>query len=181
MKKTICLLIAILLFVIITGCGGNADAETGSSDAPNTEKSLEFQICENVDDVDFSKYVQRYGLVGGREYYGTGYYPTMDENGQQIDPEKCVIYTVTSYPDYADNTRCITGITITDPDVTVYGLSIDSPEETIKSVMKSNGFELVDTGSQYSVSFGKDDVTFVFSEGRISIIAKVTNKNNIVF
>ena len=76
--------------------------------------NLEFWIGENVDEVDFSGFQEKYGLFGGREYYGTDYVPTFDEDGMTIDPEHCVIYTVTSYPDYSSNEQHITGITITD-------------------------------------------------------------------
>ena len=64
--------------------------------------NLEFWIAQNVDNVDWSKYQEKYGIMGGREFYGTGYTLTLDESGQQVDPEHCVIYTVTSYPDYSD-------------------------------------------------------------------------------
>ena len=82
---------------------------------PPKDTNLEFWIAENVDKVDFSNYQEKFGLMGGREYYGTGYLPSTNENGEQIDPEACVVYTVTSYPDHISNKKYITRITITDP------------------------------------------------------------------
>jgi len=82
--------------------------------------NLEFWIAENVDDVDFLNYQMKYGMMGGKMYYGTGYVPTLDEYNQQVDPEQCVIYTVTSYPDYVNKTQHITRIEITDHSSSVH-------------------------------------------------------------
>lgn len=143
------------------------------------ETNLEFWIAENVNDFDFSSYQQRYGLFGGYEYYGTGYVPTLDENGQQVDPEHCVIYTVTNYPDYSINSRHITRITITDPAVTVYGLSLSSTHEEIKSIMTSGGFTVTESGRAIRAEKGK--IRFTFSGDSIIINAEVTNRLGIIY
>ena len=70
MKKTIVSLTALLLLFTLIGC---------SAIPEKPETDLEFWIAENVDDVDFSGRQERYGLMGGREYYGSGYVPTTDE------------------------------------------------------------------------------------------------------
>ena len=84
----------------------------------------------------------KYGMFGGNMYYGTGYVPTLDENEQQVDPEHCVIYTVTSYPDYMNKAQHITRIEITDPEIELYGLSINSSKEDIKAI-KEFGFNSI--------------------------------------
>ena len=48
---------------------------------PELNTNLEFWIAESVDSVDFSKLQEKYGMLGCREYYGTGYVPTIDEEG----------------------------------------------------------------------------------------------------
>ena len=107
---------------------------------PSPETNLEFWICDNVNDFDFSEYQPRFGLMGGREYYGKGYQPSVGENGEQIDPAHCVIYTVTAYPDYASASSHITRITITDPNVRIWGLTVDASSTDIMTVMEQNGF-----------------------------------------
>ena len=65
------------MLISLVGCSPNKLAKP--------ETNLEFWIAENVDDVDFSKYQEkyRYGFMGsGRQYYGTGYTPATDENGR---------------------------------------------------------------------------------------------------
>lgn len=153
MKKVVILLLSVLLILSFVGCSNNK--------RDKYDTNLEFWICDNVDNFDFSDYQPRYGLMGGKEYYGSGYTPTLDENDQQVDPEHCVIYTITSYPDYSSSKAHITGISITDPDVKIYGLTLNSSDEDIKSTMKSNGFKLKE---EYPNSRG-----FRYSKGKISI------------
>ena len=173
MKKAVALIIMVIS-LLITGCQWN-------SGLSEPESNLEFWIGENVDEVDFSQYQEKYGLMGGREYYGTGYVPTLDEEGQQLDPEYYVVYTITSYPDYASKTKHITGITITDPSIKIYGLSINSSKEDIKLIMGTNeGFEIEEVGEDTLIA-RKGDYTFCFSSKAITIRVEVTNKMGIVF
>ena len=79
---------------------------------PYPKTNLEYWIADSVDRMDFATHQEKFGLMGGREFYGKGYMPTEGENGEQTDPEHCVIYTVTSYPDYISNKRCVTQIYI---------------------------------------------------------------------
>jgi hypothetical protein len=117
--------------------------------------------------------------MGGWEYYGTGYVPTLDENGQQADPEHCVIYTVTNYPDYSSNSLCVTRITITDPTVKVYGLSMTSTHEEIRSNMTAEGFTVTESGTALRAEKGK--IRFTFSMDAIIVSAEVTNLFGIIY
>lgn len=168
MKKLLLILLPIIL--LLPSC---------SPRLSEPEHDLEFWITEDVDDFDFSSYQPKYGIMGGREYYGTGYSPTLDENGQQIDPEHCVVYTVTNYPDYSTNSRHVTRIEITDPAVTVYGLSLSSSAEEIRATMTAEGFTV--TGSDTALRAERDNFLFTFSKDKITIRAEVTNHFGIVY
>ena len=145
---------------------------------PNT--NLEFWIAENVDGVDFSGLQEKYGMIGGREYYGTGYVPTTDEDGQQADPEHCVIYTVTSYPDYSDNAQHITGIYITDPNVEFYGITLNCSMEEFTELIRMQGYEITESGDNFvKAQMGKVWITFTAEWIRIGV--EVTNDQGIVF
>lgn len=168
MKKLIILLISTIL--LLSSC---------TSHPIEPEHDLEFWITQNVDDFDFSSHQSKYGIFGGWEYYGTGYVPTLDENGQQVDPEHCVIYTVTNYPDYSSNSLCITRITITDPAVKVYGLSMTSTHEDIRSTMTAEGFTVTEFGTALKAE--KDNLRFMFSKDAITISAEVTNLFGIIY
>ena len=168
MKKLIPILLSIIL--LLPSC---------SSRLSEPEHDLEFWIAEDVNDFDFSSYQPKYGIMGGREYYGTGYVPTLGEDGQQIDPEHCVIYTVTNYPDYSSNSLCITRITVTDPAVTLYGLSLASTPEEIRSTMTAQGFTVTESGT--AIKAEKDNLRFTFSKDSISVSAEVTNHFGIIY
>ena len=145
-----------------------------------TTTSLEFWIAENVDNVDFSKLQEKYGLFGGREFYGTGYVPTTDENGQQVDPEHCVIYTVTSYPDYSDKEQHITGIYITDPNVEFYGITLGCTFEEFAELIQLQGFAIAESNENVvSARYGKVWITFTTEWIRIGV--EVTNNQGIIF
>lgn len=142
--------------------------------------TLEFWISENVDSVDFSEYQEKSGMLGGHEYYGKGYAPTVDEYGQQVDPEHCVRYTVTSYPDYSDKEQHVTGIYITDPQISFYGISLDTSFEDFERLIKNQGFEITDSNENYrTASKGKYSITI--TKEHIVIRVHVENRYGIVF
>ena len=165
----------VILFLLCVTCGVIAFANR-PPERPDTD--LEFWICDNVDDFDFSGYLPRFGLMGGREYYGTGYSPETDENGQQTDLEHCVIYTVTAYPDYSSGQSHITGITVTDPAVTVWGLTTESSHAEIEAVMQNNGYKRLTTGG---ITYRKGKITVRFTEDIITIRAEITNRLGLQF
>ena len=173
MKKLLSIMLCAIVLITLVGYGSNR--------LKKPETNLEFWIAENVDNVDFSNYQMKYGMFGGNMYYGTGYVPTLDENEQQIDPVHCVIYTVTSYPDYINKSQHITRIEITDPKIKLYGLSINSSNEDIKRVMEEQGFKV--TEGEYGITAEKGKFTFSFNKhsNYISISAKVSNKLGIMF
>ena len=177
MKRTLSLVLAIItLLLCLVGCN-NDDIDDFSQPPSN----LEFWIAENVDDVDFSKYQIKYGMMGGTEYYGTGYVPTIDEEGQQVDPEHCVLFTVTSYPDYSSKSQHITYISITDPAIEVFGLTINSTQEEILYQMEEkSGYAIEELGGNTLVA-RKGDYTFSFSPNKITIRVNVTNKEGIIY
>ncbi len=146
---------------------------------PEFYSNLEFWIAENVDNVDFSAYQEKYGMFGGRQYYGKGYMPTVDQDGQ-VDPEHCVIYTVTSYPDYADKAQHITCIEITDPKITVCGITVNSSFEEFEHIVLAYGMELEETNGNYRMARqGKFSISI--DGERITLRVEVENRDGIIF
>ncbi len=178
MKKSKKVLFFVLVFVFAIAVIGIFVFVNRKPNPPAT--NLEFWIGENVDNFDFSGYQEKYGLFGGREYYGTCYVPTQDEGGMQIDPEHCVIYTVTSYPDYSSGTSHITGIYITDPTIEFYGISLNSSFEDFEHFIKKQGFQITGTNANHrTAEKGKYSVTFTKDYIRINV--KVSNIFGIQF
>lgn len=168
--KKILLMLLIVFSIFTIGC---------NTKLPNPNTNLEYWICDNVDNVNWENHQEKYGLFGGSEYYGLGYTPTIGKDNEQIDPEYCVIYTVTKYPDYSSKNSHITRIVITDPNIEFYGISLNSSFEEIKDVMKDIGFEIEENESIIRAS--KDKFLFKFTNTRIIISVGVTNKLGIIF
>jgi len=189
MRRLSALFLILLIIISICACNNSqfphdtsrqtqddGGSRTGSEEIPQPDTKLEFWIGENVDDFNFSSYQEKYGMFGGREYYGTGYVPTTDENGEQTDPQCCVIYTVTSYPDYSDKEQHITGIYITDPSIEFYGISLNSTFEEFEELIKAQGYQITDSNENHrTASKGKFSITI--TKEWIKIRVEVENKN----
>ena len=145
---------------------------------PNPHTYLEFWIVERVKKGDFKDCSPKYGMFGGDQYYGSEYIPEITEGNMQIDPEYCVIYTVTAYPDYMFNNRFVTGIYITDPKIEIYGLTINSSKVDIIKTLKKKGF-IIKEGNGVIAKRGK--FTINFYDNSISIRAEKSNIMGIQF
>lgn len=118
--------------------------------------------------------------MGGNEYLDSRYEAvvTEDEEGYKTysAPAVSVVYTTTGYPDYSSTTSCVIRIVVTDPKITVYGLTMNSETYDIQKTMRSYKFK-----QNSDSSFSKNNCTIRFEEDRIYLGAVVTNVNCIVF
>ena len=92
-------------------------------------------------------------------------------------------YTVTAWPDYADGGAYVTTISITDPAVSVYGLTVSSSPDEFKRVFASMGYE-VKTSGEGSVSAERDGFIFTLDledAPEVRVLALVTNREGIMF
>lgn len=158
--------------------------------APEPEDTtLEFWITENVKNVDFSQHNEIYGWMGAREFYGKGYSSTKDEDGNDVKPEHYVTYLITAYPDYADGGEYVTRIDITDPSVSMYGLTVNSTIEEYDAVFRKMGYviSVEERGVNMIFTATRAGITFELcirhdgSSRMLTIRAEVTNREGIVF
>ena len=151
----------------------------GSVEIENT--GLEYLITEKVDAGDFDGCDEISGWFGAREFLGKGYKAKTDENGMTHRPDVFVSYIITMYPDYSYGAQCVTGMCITDPKVTVFGLNCSSGIAEFDSKLESEGFTIEHTASSSTHQARKDDVLIFYGDGEITIKAEVSNVNGIVF
>lgn len=149
---------------------------------------LEFQITENVENTDFSQYKSVSGWMGAKEYYGKGYSPVTDSEGNETKPEYYVTYLVSAYPDYADGGQYITRIEITDPTVLVHGITVESPFEEFEAVFKAMDYETYISEHSSHVQYNaksKDGISYTLyvssDTKKLTIQADVTNREGIQF
>ena len=190
------------VFVIKIGSGTKEDipqkaldvlTETGNTVSGEMPKntSLEFWITEDVKDQDWTGHDEIYGWMGAREFLGSGYKKNEDPTGANQHPDHYVSYVITAWPDYADGGEFVTDITVTDPDVKVYGLTIASTYEEFDAVFEPLGYELswsdgaIETrvatknGITFRLTRAVEDNPNVVPIFRIS--AEVTNREGIVY
>lgn len=149
-------------------------------DVTGPTTKLEFWVADSVEGVDLSKFQEKYGSFGSTMYYGSGYVPATDENGRQVDPEHCVIYIVTSYPDYSSKEQHVTGIEITDPNVEFYGITLRSSIPDVMELLRQQGFEISEYGEEW-VFARKGSVWINFYAEYIYIGVEVTNDTGMIF
>ena len=155
------------------------------------DTTLEFWITEDVKDRDWYEHDEIYGWMGAREFLGSAYEKNADTDGSDQHPEHYVSYVITAWPDYADGGEFVTDITVTDPAVKVYGLTIASTFEDFDAVFEPLGYELSwAEGTIKTRVATKDGITFRLTRAvddnpnvapQIRISAVVTNREGIVF
>lgn len=198
MKKLFVLIIAALICLPLAACrsGNDKAAQIALEEALKTETDLEFFILDDVIDADFSGFQEIYGWFGAREYAPKRYgIPNASSDLQQI-PEQCVRYLVSAWPDHADGGAFVTDITVTDPKVRVFGLTIESTAEEFIEKCKLLGYKKVDKPDEWdqagvnSIEFAcvksNDGKYYIILEktaerSSIRIMAPVGNRDNIIF
>ena len=101
------------------------------------DTNLEFWITQRVtfNDLEDKGCTYLPGWMGADEYLDSRY--EADTSGEMaVAPEIHVTYLVSGYPDTIDD-RAITHIEITDPTITVYGLTINSTDNEITNRVAS--------------------------------------------
>ena len=106
--------------------------------------NLEYWLLESPYNKNWTELPNGYWMEDfyGKSYLAEGYEPIVDENGNLTAPEHCVIYDTGNYPLIDTGVKRITSIRITDPQIYVFGLTINSTREEIDEVMTKNGFEV---------------------------------------
>ena len=190
-------------FDVLIETGNYSVSDVGGVDGPSNvtvtpsvgempeNTSLEFWITEDVKDRDWTGHDEIYGWMGAREFLGSGYKKNEDPTGSNQHPEHYVSYVITAWPDYADGGEFVTDITVTDPAVMVYGLTIESTYEEFDAVFEQLGYELSwSEGAIKTRVATKDGITFRLTRAvednsdvvpQIRISAEVTNREGIVF
>ena len=143
------------------------------------DTNLEFWITQRVNGIDLEEKGCTYlpGWFGASEYLDSRY-DAFDDGSMLTAPEIHVTYLLTGYPDTIDD-RAITSIEITDPSITVYGLTLNSTGEEIKNRMIGVA-DLISTENQNTL-FKIRNCSFSFANERILIQVPVTNKSGVVY
>lgn len=198
-----CCLLILLLVILLPGCGGKSQRSTPSEPNDNATEielppdlaaffkeneieGLEFWILQNVTEYDFSDYTRDVYELGSRgAYYGKRYEIT--PTGKMDFTTPLIEYSLNGWPDLSDKQVYITRIWITDPDVKIYGLSIDNTMAEWQGGLTDKGYSFGGHHDDYSADMIADspDGTYIIcynSDPRsLMIIAPTTNREMIDF
>ena len=171
---------ALMAALMLTSCG-NSDLYLKRPSNTN----LEFWITQKVKDNELEeKGCQYFNWRFGPGAFLDSKYSFVEVDGVQELPEAYVIYEALKYPDICKGSRAITRIDITDPEITVYGLTINSTEKEISDVMlplaKSISFVMTTTDGCYP-RYSVKNCEFSFAPNKIIIQANTTNSCGIVY
>ena len=139
MKKTVVLLLLLCIFAMIfSSCSVYPELPMPE------DTNLEYWLLESPYNKNWTELPNGYWMEDfyGKSYLAQGYEPIIDEDGNLSAPEHCVIYSTGNYPLIDKGVKRITSIRITDPQIYVFGLTINSTREEIDEVMTKNGFEV---------------------------------------
>lgn len=144
-------------------------------------------MTEKVTSEDFKDHYSVGGVFGAYQYFGKDYQPNeITEENSDIQSKHCVIYTVTPYPDYSsDNGKfdTVTRIEITDPQVSVYGITCNSALQDFDKTFENLGCTIRDEGLIHIAAYGKVEVSLASYDEfkRLTVSVEVTNKQGVIF
>ena len=99
-----------------------------------------------------------------------------------VAPAVHVTYLLSGYPDTKDE-WAVTRIHITDPEITVYGLTMNSTNAEIEDRMAdmTDEFHYSEVNDVPHISFNVGKCVFDFSSSAINIGVPATNKEEIIY
>lgn len=125
------------LSLFATACSSGSSVLTKPSDA-----AISFWIDDEVSDSEKAKMTYISNCLGGiGEYLDSAYSATKDGDDYVL-PKVHVSYMLTKKDDLTKEGNVVTAISISDPSITVYGLSMSSTEDEVTAKMESLSFTL---------------------------------------
>lgn len=178
MKKIVALLLLLCTFaLVLSSCGV----------APELQKpkntNLEYWLFDYVDifhmtniEHTYSRDLNAFSRYQVKWYLSDKYTFQHDENGDKVAPDEAVVYRFERFPVAEFGVLRVTGIEITDPNVSFYGLNINSSYDEILTRMQEHGYSHTTTAEVYRgkyVSFDNIEnsihVIFYYEKGIIEI------------
>ena len=161
MKKIIALtLLLCTLTLLLSSCGSSNDVKIEKPEDTN----LEYWLLDTLDTDNLTE-INRKSDDNKKSFLAKEYKAATNENGEIVAPQAAVVYTLGRYPFTDFGVRRIINIMITDPDVYVWGLTLNSTRDEFVEVMNSLGFELsVDSEKSIEFSNGRYSVVLFYGD-----------------
>ena len=171
MKKIIALTLLLCTFsLLLSSCGSSNDVKIEKP----ADTNLEYWLLDSPNKNEWTK-------LGSNFYLAADYSPVFDEKGQAISPEHAVIYYIDNYPISEIGLKRIDGIAITDPNIYVWGLTINSTKEEAIEVLSKLGFSVESSDKSCSGKMGQYRIKLAYGERLEIHYWKFSIINTIIF
>ena len=169
MKKIIALTLLLCTFLLMfSSC--EAEPELAKPEDTN----LEYWLLDSPDKKDFT-------FIYGIGYLSDKYKAIVNEDGSLSAPQEYISYSFHNYPTDEIGEDRILKIVITDPDVSIWGLTINSTKEEIVETFKKMGF-YIDGPHEERCNIRSEKVEiFIFYNEKIEIQHKVISIANSIY
>ena len=168
MKKIVALILLLCTVTLMFSSCGSEKIEKPE------DTNLEYWLLDRPNKKEWTQ-------IDSDRYLATGYEATVDENGDLCAPQEAVLYYIDHYPISEIGFKRIDGFLITDPDVYVWGLTINSTKEEVVETLSKLGF-LVDTNDKVcSGEMGSYRFRLTYGESLWVICRKFSIVNTIIF
>ena len=138
------------------------------------DTNLEYWLLDKPNKKEWTKLRSDY-------YLAAKYEPVFDEDGKASAPEHAVIYYIDNYPISEIGLKRIDGIVITDPNVYVWGLTINSTKEEALEVLSELGFSVESGDNSCSGEMGQYRIRLTYGESLWISYRKFSIVNTIIF
>ena len=138
------------------------------------DTNLEYWLLDDPD-------IDNWTYISSDCYLAAGYEAVLDENGELCAPEHAVIYYIDHYPISEIGFKKIDGIVITDPNVCVWGLTVNSTKEEAQKILTELGFSVSNNEQLCLGEFGQYRVRLVYGERLEIHYWKISIMNTIIF
>lgn len=152
-----------MLLLLFTSCSTKSLSLDVTKKPKDCSSSYWISDTINANELDQNLIYEKY--EGGFEYLDSNYSFIIDENGSKTLPVQCITYSISQFE---EGIWTITGVYITDPKITIYGLSMNSYEFVIKQKLTSYGFVYL-SYSGLDPAYSKDECEIRIFSKYISI------------
>ena len=168
MKKLIALLLLLCTMALIfSSCARD------KIDKPE-DTNLEYWLLDRPNKKNWTNIASNY-------YLASGYEAIVDKSGDQRAPEEAVLYYIDHYPISEIGLKRIDGIAITDPNVYVWGLTINSTKEEALEVLSELGFSVEIGDNACTGEMGQYRIRLTYGESLWISYRKFSIINTIIF
>ena len=169
MKKIIALILLLCTVTLMFSSCGSEKIEKPE------DTNLEYWLLDKPNKKEWTQ------LSDKNIYLSKGYEAAVDIYGNTTAPECAVVYTVSNYPLYDFGVKRVTSINISDPEIYIWGLTINSTKDEVISALSKVGFRIESNNSNQCIADNGNYRIIVRYNQKITIMYRETSIIETIF